>query len=81
MFSDDGKSGDHAAKFETSLMLALYPEMVDMERLDKDISKPNIGVFGDEDPRTGASSEFGNQILAKFEKLTGEYFKKNGLIP
>lgn len=30
--ASDGYSGDHAAAFETSLMMALYPELVDLER-------------------------------------------------
>lgn len=79
MYADDGSSGDHAAAFETSLMLALYPEMVDLSRLDKDLTKPNIGVLG-EDPRTGASAEYGFKILEKFEKITADYLRKNGMI-
>ncbi|MEI6579275.1 MAG: creatininase family protein [Eubacteriales bacterium] len=35
MYADDGRAGDHAAAFETSLMLALYPEMVDSYRLQR----------------------------------------------
>ena len=79
MYSDDGSSGDHAAAFETSLMLALQPDLVDMTRLSSDLSEPNIGVMG-EDPRTGASAEFGQRILDKFAALTEAHFKKTGLI-
>ena len=72
LFSDDGKSGDHAAKFETSLMLALCPELVDLGQLDPDLTEPNIGVLGD-DPRLFASKEFGFEILDKFVALTRRF--------
>jgi creatinine amidohydrolase len=68
MFDPNGYSGDHAAKFETSLMLALCPDMVDLTRLDSDLSKPNIGVLGD-DPRVYASAEYGWEIIRKFEDI------------
>ncbi len=32
-FADDGRSGDHAGKVETSLLWALHPECVDLSRL------------------------------------------------
>ena len=67
--ADDGYSGDHAAAFETSLMMALHPELVDLSKLDDDLSKPNIGVIG-RDPRIHASEEFGNKILDKFVDVT-----------
>ncbi len=51
-------AGDHAAKWETSLLMALYPEGVDMSRLPQDLSEPLIGVGGI-DPRTEASLEYG----------------------
>lgn len=75
MFSDDNNSGDHAAKFETSLMMALYPDMVNLELLDSELMKPNIGVLG-EDPRCFASKEFGFEILEKFEKIVNEFIMK-----
>lgn len=75
MFSEDGNAGDHAARFETSLMMALYPELVDLNRLDSDLSKPNIGVLG-EDPRCYASREFGFEILNRFEELVRHHIKK-----
>lgn len=61
-------SGDHAAKFETSIMMALAPEFVDLSRLDADLTKPNIGVMGD-DPRTQACAEYGRAILERFLAL------------
>lgn len=75
LFSEDGNAGDHAAMFETSLMMALYPKLVDMNRLDSDMTKPNIGVLG-EDPRCYASKEFGFKILSRFEDIIKCHIKK-----
>ncbi len=51
-------AGDHAAKWETSLMMAMRPELVDMSRLPEDLDEPLIGVGGI-DPRREASAEYG----------------------
>ncbi len=80
MFDDTGRAGDHAAKFETSLMMALYPDMVDIGRLDRDTTRRNIGVIG-EDPRLYASKDFGDEILKKFDSLLEEHLKQIGLLP
>ena len=64
-FPADRIPADHAAAFETSLMLALCPELVDIDELDKDLQKPNIGVIGF-DPRVYASAEYGWEIVEKF---------------
>ncbi|MCL2110825.1 MAG: creatininase family protein [Clostridiales bacterium] len=73
-FENVGKDlvGDHAASFETSLMLALCPELVDISELDANMAVPNIGVIG-LDPRKHASKEVGEKILAKFAE-TAEAF-------
>jgi len=71
-------AGDHAAKWETSLLWALRPELVEMSRLPADQSIPLIGVFG-KDPRAEASREFGEKgvalvverIVAKARELLG----------
>lgn len=58
----DGYQADHAASNETSLTMALYPELVDMARIDAyGYPLASWGV----DPRTGASAERGNQIIEK----------------
>ncbi len=57
---DQGYRGDHAAKWETSLLLALRPELVDLDGLKK--AEELIGVMG-EDPR-GASAEFGEKAIS-----------------
>jgi creatinine amidohydrolase len=54
---------DHAAMNETSLVMALRPELVKMEYLPADTSKWPVGVGG-KDPRLWASPEKGREILA-----------------
>ncbi len=53
---------DHAARNETSLMLALHPDLVDMAQLPADRSIAPQGVAGD-DPRD-SSAEYGEQCIA-----------------
>jgi creatinine amidohydrolase len=53
-------AGDHAAGWETSLMMALRPELVDLGRLPEDRSLRAIGTGGARDPRD-ASVEYGRQ--------------------
>lgn len=53
-------AGDHAAAWETSLMMVLRPELVDLSRLPEDRSVPLVGVGG-RDPRDHASVEYGQQ--------------------
>ncbi|MBI3990620.1 MAG: creatininase family protein [Candidatus Omnitrophica bacterium] len=53
-------AGDHAAAWETSLMMALRPDLVDLKRLPKGANKKLIGVWG-KDPRKYASAEFGRK--------------------
>jgi creatinine amidohydrolase len=53
---------DHAARNETSIMLALRPELVDLNQLAQDPTVWPQGVAG-EDPR-GATAEYGAQALA-----------------
>jgi creatinine amidohydrolase/Fe(II)-dependent formamide hydrolase-like protein len=54
------EAGDHAAAWETSLMMAMRPELVDMSVLPQDLAEPLIGVGG-RDPREHASVEFGQR--------------------
>lgn len=53
---------DHAAANETSLMMALHPELVRMENLPADLGESLIGTIG-KDPRLHASSAQGNAII------------------
>lgn len=71
-FPADRIPADHAAAFETSLMLALCPELVDMDELDRDLQNPNIGVIGF-DPRVHASEAYGWEIIEKFAVAAKEF--------
>ena len=78
-FTDCDYTGDHAAATETSMMMALNPELIDLDELDSDQAKPNIGVIG-LDPRTHASKELGERILAKFTDLATDFLVGSGLL-
>lgn len=66
-------SGDHAAKLETSMLMALTPDLVDLSRLDP-ADKFHLGVMG-EDPLKNASAQFGREILDALEKIVREQVK------
>jgi len=66
LVKDLGYTGDHGAKWETSIMMYLRPELVDIKRLDK-----LVGVIGD-DPRTTASYRTGEMIVEQIVKRTSE---------
>lgn len=57
-----GHTGDHAAKWETSIMMVLHPELVDLSRLPSDPEQSLEGVYGD-DPRVHASAELGAVVV------------------
>ncbi|MDE2869139.1 MAG: creatininase family protein [Chloroflexota bacterium] len=58
LLGDFEKPMDHAAAIETSIMMYLHPETVDLDALDPAPDKWPEGVGGD-DPRTHASRERG----------------------
>jgi creatinine amidohydrolase len=63
---DEGYTGDHAAFFETSLMMYLYPDTVDLDQLG---DPPHQGVGG-RDPKQYANAEDGRRIAeAMIDKL------------
>jgi creatinine amidohydrolase len=57
LVADLGYRGDHAGKWETSLLMHLEPGLTDLTRLPEDRSVKPVGVGG-EDPRD-ATTEFG----------------------
>lgn len=59
-----GIQTDHAAANETSLMMALHPDLIAMENLDPDPSVPPLGIDGD-DPRFYASAARGKEAIAQ----------------
>ncbi|TFG23656.1 MAG: creatininase family protein, partial [Promethearchaeota archaeon] len=58
-----GIQTDHAAANETSLMMALRPDLVKIENLPKDKDVKPLGLMG-KDPREFASSEEGKRIIS-----------------
>lgn len=52
---------DHAGKNETSIMMAIRPDLVDLSRLPEDPDSWPLGVGG-EDPRE-SDPEFGNSLI------------------
>ena len=57
---DIGYRGDHAAKWETSIMMYLIPDLVEMKEAEPP-GTPMDGVGG-EDPRVHASRELGEKV-------------------
>jgi creatinine amidohydrolase len=68
---------DHAAKNETSLMLALRPELVDLARLPTDRAIWPQGVGG-EDPRD-ATAAHGEECIAASLALLGDRLRALGV--
>jgi len=63
-------AGDHAGAWETSLMMAMRPELVDLSRLPEDPEARLIGIGG-RDPRDHASVEYGQEgVAAVVEAIT-----------
>jgi creatinine amidohydrolase len=60
--TDLGYTGDHSAKWETSILMALRPDLVEMDRLPTNPDEPLWGVSG-LDPRVHATPEVGHQIV------------------
>ncbi len=57
-----GIQTDHAAANETSLVMALRGDLVEMDNLDPDPNVAPLGIDG-EDPRTHASAERGRKAI------------------
>jgi creatinine amidohydrolase len=75
--------GDHAAKWETSIMYTLRPELVDVSVLGDDKSVKPIGIYG-EDPRCDDLKEFGQKvtqdIIDRMVSITDGMLKELGLL-
>ena len=69
------EAGDHAAHWETSLLMALRPELVDMGELPEDPDVPLVGVSGI-DPRTHASADLGERAVAAIVERVGDKVRK-----
>ena len=65
----EGEMGDHAGKWETSLMMALFPEYVDLRRMEN--KNDRLLAIDGEDPAK-SSLDYGKKILDKMlVKITG----------
>ncbi len=62
---------DHAARIETSWMMALQPGLVRVDRLSDDPSASHLGVYGP-NPRFTASASFGAEQIAAGSALLAE---------
>jgi len=54
---------DHAAMNETSLVMALRPDLVHMDKLPQEVNEWPVGIGG-KDPRVHASEELGKKIIS-----------------
>jgi len=70
-----GIQTDHAAANETSLMMALHPDLVHMDNLDDDPAVWPTAVDG-EDPRIHASAERGRKAIALNVARMAEILRK-----
>ena len=71
---------DHAGHWETSLLMYLRPELVDMSEiadadLDSEEGKKEAGIYG-KDPRKHASAELGRTIAESISNWIGEKAKE-----
>ena len=70
-----GDEMDHAAHWETSILMALRPDLVEMERiggedLTTEEGTSEAGIYG-RDPRTDASAELGERIVSRIADNIG----------
>ena len=68
---------DHAGQNETSIMLAIRPDLVDLSRLPQDLTVPVERILG-KDPRR-AKTKLGNKYLDAAVELVKQQFAKAGI--
>ena len=77
---DQGYFGDHAAMWETNLLLGLYPEYVDINELPDGLKYADrirrLGIFG-KDPKIHANREVGQKLVDLFAQRLAELIKKS----
>jgi creatinine amidohydrolase len=66
--TDEPTTVDHAARIETSWMLALEPDLVRLDRLADDPEASHVGIYG-RNPRFTASADFGERQIAAGAEL------------
>ena len=67
--------GDHAAKWETAILMHLRPDLVDLSRLDDETAGVKGGILG-EDPRLTATPELGEFIVSAVVQRLAERVEK-----
>lgn len=60
---------DHAGRNETSILMAVAPDLVDLDRLPSEGDCPSIGVYG-EHPRASTSA-YGEELIETTVRLIG----------
>jgi creatinine amidohydrolase/Fe(II)-dependent formamide hydrolase-like protein len=63
-------AGDHAGFWETSLLLALEPELVDVTRIPPDRTKPPVGIVTNQ-PVQDSSAEIGEKAIRLIVERVG----------
>ncbi|MBI3385011.1 creatininase family protein [Candidatus Gottesmanbacteria bacterium] len=58
----EGETGDHAGKWETSLLLVLFPKLVDLMLMDG--KEDRLSAVEGDDP-ANSTVEYGNELLKK----------------
>jgi creatinine amidohydrolase len=75
LVTDLGYRGDHAAKWETAILMHLRPELVKLKRLNDKNAGEAGGILG-EDPRDSATVKLGEKIVnAIVERLANRVEK------
>ncbi|MCX6095025.1 MAG: creatininase family protein [Candidatus Bipolaricaulota bacterium] len=68
---------DHAGRNETSILMAVDPDLVDLSRLPKSRKEKPLGVFG-EDPRDSTAA-YGEELIEKTLALIGSKLDELGV--
>lgn len=75
LVTDLGYRGDHAAKWETAILMHLHPELVDLSRLDDESAGEKGGILG-QDPRSTATPELGEFIVSAIVQRLADRVQK-----
>lgn len=75
LYDIPGDEMDHAAHWETSILMYLRPDLVEMDRIRDEVlttqeGAREAGIFG-RDPRTDASRELGEKIVSRIADNIG----------
>jgi creatinine amidohydrolase len=68
---------DHAGRDETSILMAVAPDLVDLSRLPGTFDGKQLGIYG-EDP-SGSSASFGKELIERTLALIGSKLDELGV--